>query len=576
MPARSTTAGNTGSPDGLTSYARHVVAAGVLVRGDGPWMVPVATAAVLGATAVVAVHLVGVRSFAHEASPVAAPEAFLPLWALALSGGCLALGIVASWATRTERPWVALGLAIATAGAALPAWASWTGAPPTLRAAVLAAPALTAAGLAQTVPQWSATGASWLGRLAWSLAGAAVLVHVLAYDPVTDVWCSRVCRSAAGPWWEGPRSATVITVEGLLVLAVVIVGLVGVWERRTVPAVVRTAVAISLAFVAAAVLVELVLRDSESWARTTSMWMPWALAPTSSAVYLLAARARKIRHGLDALLSELESGQAGGVHFAVPGEDRWVDGSGRAVEDDGAAVVVMTDEHGPAVRLAESRADEVAAGLSPSQALALSNARLTALAAARLEDVRAAQRRTVQRADSERHRIERDLHDGAQQALVSAAFHLSAAAQRTGTRPAIEEAQAHVATALARLRELAHGPVPEVLQYEGFRAALEDLAAEAPSQVTAEVRGVGEPPAEVAVTAYLCVAALVAQAAPEACSVEVDSSDAGTRVVVRCGRAPADPLGQHLLDRVGALGGTVTRAEQGRGWSTEVWLPCVS
>ena len=332
----------------------------------------------------------------------------------------------------------------------------------------------------------------------------------------------------------------------------------------------------SLAVVAAAVLAELVWRDSEAWARTTSLWMPWALGPAAAAVCILAARTARIRRALDSLLRELEGGQAGGVHFAVPGEDRWVDGAGRDVAEDPSTVVVMTDEHGPAIRLADPHADQVAAGLSPSRILALSNARLTALAAARLADVRTAQRRAVQRADSERHRIERDLHDGAQQALVSAAFHLSAVAHRTGTRPGIEEAQAHVATALAGLRDLVHGPVPEVLLDEGIRAALEDLAAETPSQVTAEVHGEEEPPAEVAVAAFLCVLALVGQAAPEPCAVDIDITGAGTRVVVHSSGDLAGPFDQDLLDRVGALGGNATWTRRGRVWSAEVWLPCES
>ena len=134
----------------------------------------------------------------------------------------------------SARPGVALGLAAATVGAALPAWASWTGVPPTLRSAVLAATALTAAGLAQTVPRWFA-GTSRLGRLAWILAAAAVVVHVIAYDPFADLQCSRVCRSTAGPWWEGPASETVVAGEGLLVLAAVSVGLVGVVVGRSVP-----------------------------------------------------------------------------------------------------------------------------------------------------------------------------------------------------------------------------------------------------------------------------------------------------------------------------------------------------
>ena len=181
-----------------------MVAAGLLVRRDGQRTAPVVTTAVLAASAVVAVHLVGVRSFSHEAWPAAAPESDLPLWAMALSGGCLVLGVVAAWLSRVARPGVALGLATATVGAALPAWASWTGVPPTLRSAVLAATALTAAGLAQTVPRWFA-GTSRLGRLAWILAAVAVVVHVIAYDPFADLQCTRVCRSTAGPWSGGTR-----------------------------------------------------------------------------------------------------------------------------------------------------------------------------------------------------------------------------------------------------------------------------------------------------------------------------------------------------------------------------------
>jgi signal transduction histidine kinase len=551
-----------------------MAAEGLLVRRDGQNTTPVATAAVLVAAAVIAVHLVGVRLFSHEAWPGASPEVSLPMWAAALSGGCLLLSVVAAWVSRTARPGVAFGLAAAAVGAALPAWASWTGAPPTLRSAVLAAPALAAAGLAQTVPRWSA-GASRLGLLAWMFAAAAVLVHVLGYDPVADLYCSRVCRSAVGPWLEGTAPQAVVAGEGLLVLGAVTAGLMGVVVGRSVPTMVRGAVGVSLVIVAVAALAELVWRDTEVWARTTSLWLPWALGPTASAACIFAVRAAKIRRAIDSLLGDLESGQAGGVQFAVAGEDRWVDGAGRDVPMDTSAVVVLHDDHGPAVRLANTSAGQAAAVLSPSRTLALSNARLTALAAARLADVRAAQRRTVHRADSERHRIERDLHDGAQQALVSAVFHLSAVATRKGS-PEIVEAQAHVAAALAGLRDLVHGPVPEVLLYEGIRAALEDIAAEAPSQVIAAVHGEEEPPTEVAVAAYLCVVALVGRASPEPCAVDVDITEPGTRVVVRSRGDLANPVDQDLLDRVGALGGTVTWTRDGGEWSVEVWLPCGS
>ena len=568
-------AGNTAPFRTCESYPRRVVAGALLVQRDGQRATSVATAAAITASAVVALHLVGARSFSHESWPGASPELGVPIWAAALSWACLMLTVAAAWVSRTTRPGVALGLAVAAVGAALPAWASWTGAPPTLRSAVLAAPALVAAGLAQTVPRWSAR-ASWVGMLAWILAGASVLLHLGAYDPFADLYCSRVCRSVDGPWWTGAAPGAVVAGEGLLVLGAATIGIVSAVVDRTVPAPVRGAVGTSLVAVALAVLAELVWRDTVVWARTTSSWLPWSLGPTAVVVCVFAARAARIRRAIDALLRDLEGGRAAGVHFHVPGEDRWVDGAGRAVGKDASAVVVLNDHNGPAVRMATPRGDQDAAGLSPSQALALSNARLTALATARLEDVRAAQRRTVQRADSERHRIERDLHDGAQQALVSAAFHLSAAATRTSTNLAIEEARTHVAAALAGLRDLVHGPVPEVLLYEGIRAAVEDIAGEASSTVTAAVHGEQEPPPEVAVAAYLCLAALIERASPQPCAVEVDVTEAGTRVLVRSGSVLGDPLDQDLLDRIGALGGRATVDKDGHEWSVEVWLPCGS
>ena len=357
MPARSTIAGNTAPFRACEFYARGVVAAGQLVLRDGQRTTSVATAAALAATAVIAVHLVGVRSFAHEAWGGASPELDLPIWAVALAWACLILTVAAAWVSRTARPGLTLGLAAAAVGAALPAWASWTGAPPTLRSAVLAAPALTAAGLAQTVPRWSA-GTSWLGRLAWMFAAAAILLHLVAYDPFADLQCSRVCRSVAGPWWTGVAPGTVIAGEGLLVLGAVTIGMVSVVVGRTTPGPVRGAVGTSLVVVAVAVITELGWRDTEVWARTTSLWLPWALGPTAIVVCVFAARAARIRRAIDALLRDLESGQAPGVHFAFPGEDRWVDGAGREMPKNAPGVVVLNDENGPAVRMTKSRGDQ--------------------------------------------------------------------------------------------------------------------------------------------------------------------------------------------------------------------------
>ena len=336
---------------------------GVDLHRGGGITTPAATLGVLLALALVTVHLVGVRSFTHESWPGAAPEIDLPIWASALAGGCLLLGVAAAWSCRTTRPGVALGLAAAATGAALPVWASWTGTPATMRAAVLAAPALVAGGLAQVVPHWSRNG-SRLGVLAWLLAAAAAAVHLLAYDPFADLACSRVCRSIAGPWVGGVSPEAVVTVEGLLVVAAVAVGLTGVVAvGQTVPAMVRGAVAASLVVVGSAAIAEFWWRDTEVWARTTSVWLPWALGPAAGVVCVLAARMSRIRRAIDSLLSDLEGSQADRLHFAVPGGSRWINAAGDEVPLVTTPVAVLLhDEDGPAVRLVGASVDLAASG----------------------------------------------------------------------------------------------------------------------------------------------------------------------------------------------------------------------
>jgi signal transduction histidine kinase len=536
------------------------------------------SAAVLAAAALAVVHTAGVRLFAHEQWPGATPELDLPVWVGLASGGGLLAGVCAAWTCRLLRPVAALGTATAVGAAALPVWASWTGPPTGVRTAVLAAPAVLAAGLAQVVPGWT-PGRSRLGLLAWLSGAVAVGVHVLGYDPFADVHCSRVCRSTGGPWVDG-ITADVVRLEGVLVLVTGAVGVTAVVRGRGVPAGIRAASGVALATVGVAAVVDLAWRDTTAWARTTTAWLPLVLWPVAGAVCVASFRAASQRRDLDALVRALEHGPVAGVHFAVPGEGRWVDATGRPVPADAPGVVVR-DHDGPAVRLSSLRAGDETAQLPSSRLLALTNARLTALAAARVEDVRAAQRSAVHRTDVERHRIQRDLHDGAQQSLVSAALHLSAAVTRTGATPTLLDAQQQVSDALARLRDLVRGPVPTSVLDDGITAALEDLAADAAVPVALTVRGSGATPPEVAVAAYLCAAALVdshdAERAPtEACRIELSLGEAGVRLVGTGRSTSSDVLGVDLLDRVGALAGSVTTRTDGHLRTTEVWIPCGS
>src|SRR4051794_33977908 len=111
----------------------------------------------------------------------------------------------------------------------------------------------------------------------------------------------------------------------------------------------------------------------------------------------------------------------------------------------------------------------------------------------RVEDLRSARQRILAAADAERRRIERDLHDGAQQRLVAVALTLGLAESRLGGDPAsvaalIAQAREEVQLAVKELRELARGIHPALLSDRGLGAALEALASRAP--VPVEVIGV--------------------------------------------------------------------------------------
>src|SRR5215216_5440550 len=111
----------------------------------------------------------------------------------------------------------------------------------------------------------------------------------------------------------------------------------------------------------------------------------------------------------------------------------------------------------------------------------------------RVHDLRDARQRIIDAADAERRRIERDLHDGAQQRLVAVAVTLGLAESRIESDPAsaarlVAQAREEAQLAIKELRELAHGIHPAVLSDHGLAAALEALAARAP--VPVQVSGV--------------------------------------------------------------------------------------
>jgi signal transduction histidine kinase len=217
------------------------------------------------------------------------------------------------------------------------------------------------------------------------------------------------------------------------------------------------------------------------------------------------------------------------------------------------------------------------------------NVRLDAELRARVEELRASRQRIVEAGVAERRRLERDLHDGAQQRLVSLALALRMARSKVGADPdaaaeLLEGASEELELALAELRELARGIHPAVLSDRGLGAALEALASRAPLPVElSHSTGDGIPDA-VESAAYFVVAEALTNVAKyaqaNAATVRVARVDGAVEVAVADdGVGGADPeCGsglRGLADRLSALDGKLlVESPAGRGTTVRAVIPC--
>jgi len=202
-------------------------------------------------------------------------------------------------------------------------------------------------------------------------------------------------------------------------------------------------------------------------------------------------------------------------------------------------------------------------------------------------ELSASRARLVQTADLERRRLERNLHDGAQQRLVGLALAMRLAEGRVERDPAgavelLSQARTELGEALDELRELARGIHPAVLSDHGLQAALPGLASRCPVDTEVEA-DVGRLDEAIEVAAYFTVSEALANVAKYsgASRARVTATLGGGWLevtVVDDGVGGADPQRgsglQGLLDRVGALGGTLTvTSPPGAGTRLEVHLP---
>ena len=285
------------------------------------------------------------------------------------------------------------------------------------------------------------------------------------------------------------------------------------------------------------------------------------------------------------------------VAYWFPAGGRYVDSEGRPVElprpESGRVNTVVERSGHPIAALIHDSALQENAELIDSvcaaAAMTIENQRLQAELRARLGELHASRARLVDATEAERRRIERDLHDGTQQRLVSLAMALGLLdaklpAEPEAAKPIADEARQALAVALEELRELSHGIHPAVLTERGLVEALEELADRAALPVHVEVSIDQRPSPAVEAAAYFLVS--------EALTNAVKHSHAGeVRIAVSRGQGlltlevTDDGIGgaaleggsglRGLTDRVEALGGTlVVSSPPGRGTTLRAELPC--
>jgi signal transduction histidine kinase len=272
------------------------------------------------------------------------------------------------------------------------------------------------------------------------------------------------------------------------------------------------------------------------------------------------------------------------IAYRLPDAEQHVDANGRPVAQPvagpGRAITALIrDGRRIAVVSHTAALPDLERQIGAAVRLALENERLQAEVLAQLDQLRASRVRIIETGDTERRRLERDLHDGAQQRLLALSYDVRLArahAQADGdpqTASLLTQATDQAQAALGELRELAHGIYPAILAEAGLMPALATLADAAPLPVELRCADQGRYPAAVETAAYLLVAeALQDAAGRDASHTTVSTVRTGGRLMVTVDDDGTDRTTAmvQLADRIGALDGRL--AVEPRRLRAE--LPC--
>jgi signal transduction histidine kinase len=510
--------------------------------------------------------------------------------------GLLAVGLGLTWLAPEVAGWVDGPLWIR--GAALPL-------------GVMLVPLLLHIGLGYPIGRSKSRLHRRLTTLAYAAGTTVALAVTFLYEPFLDLHCWRNCASSPYVLFADPGlSRSMIRVSMWTAVALSVVVVWGASARAfskssREPGVSRWLLGPLVVLAVTEVIYSLLVlhrpRVDPSDPVVSSLVLVGGILLAGIGLGIASDLMHDVRRrrSLADLVTELEAGASSSlatalanslgdttveVAYWIPSLQRHVDSEGRDVSPTsglGRAVVTLERagvELGKVIHASHLGAGDLEREIGAAARLAVDNERLRAELLAQSNEIRASQERIVAAGDDARRRLERDLHDGAQQSLLALSFKLRIAeteaqkAEAGEWELALSGATGDVLTTIEEVRRLAHGIFPSILVDAGLVRALETLREESDVQLEIDLpdKGCGE---ATAMAVYQLVAAMVnAAGMGEGERISISGQIVDGRLIVDV--AVQEPVAASALiqamDRIGALGGTVGF----RGTAVHVELPC--
>src|SRR5215213_748343 len=524
--------------------------------------------------------------------------------------------IAAAFLWAVDRPTERTGLLLALAGMAwfMPVWIGWHSGPASIRTvAMLVQPVFLPLVCHVVVSICGGGKRLRVGiTLLYLLAATLTFALLLVTDPLTDPGCWNNCTDnvlllTSRPWFARLLAGTWTAVSAAAGLTLAAGSL---WRlrmatrtaRRVMWLVTLSASVLGISLTAHGIALAATPPENPNDLLYAAIFQleAWSVVALAAGAASGVLRARWARRALRNLTKELGAAPKPGslapalaratgdptleVAYWLPDSHRFVNGFGEEVlvrARDGRRAIAQIVRDGEPIAVincdpALVDPSGLVQAIGPAARVAIDNERLQAELLDQLAELKSSQIRIVQTGDLERRRLERNLHDAAQQAVLTLSFDIRLAMAAAGTSGGrdlhrlMHRAVTAVQDAVDELRQLAHGIYPAVLTEFGLKPALASLADTAPIPVEIGAVASGRLPPLVERTAYLATADVIDQAVSagtEERTIAANAADRDLVVEIRgTDVCPTTPIS----DRVGALGGQIVRTSG----IVRVRIPC--